>query len=112
MNVSEAAEKLGAKVLSGSAQALSRVVSGGYCGDLLSWVMGGAEPDCAWVTIMSNPNVAAVAHLAGVACVVLAEGVSPDEGLLSRCADEDIPILSSPGKAFDICGMLYGELSK
>ena len=41
-----------------------RPVTGGYCGDLLSWVMGRAPADGAWLTIMSNVNVAAVAALA------------------------------------------------
>ena len=38
-----------------------RPVSGGYAGDLLSWVLGRAGQDAAWLTIMSNQNVAAVA---------------------------------------------------
>ena len=37
-----------------------RPVTGGYCGDLLSWVMGRAPADGVWLTIMSNVNVAAV----------------------------------------------------
>ena len=40
-----------------------RVVTGGYVGDLLSWVMGRARSGQAWITIMSNQNVAAVAVL-------------------------------------------------
>ena len=47
-----------------------REVSGGYAGDLLSWVMGRAEAGSAWLTIMSNQNVAAVALMADAACVV------------------------------------------
>ena len=51
-----------------------RVVTGGYVGDLLSWVMGRARSGQAWITIMSNINTVAVASLADVACVILAEG--------------------------------------
>ena len=40
-----------------------RQVCGGYAGDLLSWVMGKAEADDAWLTIMSNPNIIAVANV-------------------------------------------------
>ena len=57
-----------------------RPVTSGYAGDLLSWVLGRAERDCAWLTIMSNQNVAAVALMAEAACVVLTEGVTPDGG--------------------------------
>ncbi|HIX93688.1 MAG TPA: hypothetical protein H9681_12530 [Firmicutes bacterium] len=55
-----------------------REVTGAYVGDLLSWVMGRAPADSVWLTIMSNVNVCAVASLADVACVILAEGVTPD----------------------------------
>ena len=61
-----------------------RPVTSGYAGDLLSWVLGRAERDCAWLTIMSNQNVAAVALMAEAACVVLTEGVAPDGELLRR----------------------------
>ena len=45
---------------------LSRLVTGGSCGDLLSWVMGRALPDSAWITVMGNVNAVAVAVLADV----------------------------------------------
>ena len=34
-----------------------REITGVYIGDLLSWVMGRAKADCAWITIMSNINI-------------------------------------------------------
>ena len=43
-----------------------RKINGVYIGDLLSWVMGRAKADDAWITIMSNINIAAVAALADV----------------------------------------------
>ena len=54
-----------------------REIGGVYIGDLLSWVMGRASADDAWITIMSNINVVAVASLADAACVLFAEGVVP-----------------------------------
>jgi len=42
---------------------LEREASSVYVGDMLSWVMSHALPDCIWVTIMSNTNVIAVASL-------------------------------------------------
>ena len=56
----------------------TREVNGAYIGDLLSWVMGRAGEDNAWITIMSNSNIVAVATLADVSCIILAEGVVPD----------------------------------
>ena len=46
-----------------------RDIDGVYIGDLLSWVMGRAQMDNAWITIMSNVNVIAVASLADGFCV-------------------------------------------
>lgn len=72
-----------------------RPVTGGYCGDLLSWVMGRAGADHAWLTIMSNVNVAAVAALSDTACVILTEGVRPDPPLLAKAQAQDINLLGT-----------------
>lgn len=72
-----------------------REIDGVYIGDLLSWVMGRAQMDNAWITIMSNVNVIAVASLADTSCVILAEGaVMPDE-LVETANEKDVNILSS-----------------
>ena len=86
-----------------------RPVTGGYCGDLLSWVMGRAPADGAWLTIMSNVNVAAVAALADVACVVLAEGVAPDPPLLNRAETQGINLLGTDWSVYD-CAVKLGAL--
>ena len=83
-----------------------RTVTGVYVGDLLSWVMGRAEADCAWVTIMSNTNVLAVATLADVACVILAEGVVPDDQLIATANDKSINILLSKENSYLTCAAL------
>lgn len=77
-------------------------VSGGYCGDLLSWVMGRASADSVWLTIMSNVNVAAVASLSDVACVVLTEGVEPDGPLLVKAKTQGINLLGSQLSTFEM----------
>lgn len=90
-------EKLGLKVFNSETV---KVVTGGYCGDLLSWVMGKVECGCAWATVMNNINVAAVAVLRDVACVVLTEGVQPDQNLLNRSVSEDITLLGFDGDSY------------
>lgn len=86
-----------------------RPVEGGYCGDLLSWVMGRAPAGGAWLTIMSNVNVAAVAALADVSCVVLAEGVIPDPPLLDKARAQGITLLGTDLSVFD-CAVRLGGL--
>ena len=49
-----------------------------FCCDLLSIAMGQAPSGSAWVTVMSNLNTLAVASLADVACVILAENAQTD----------------------------------
>ena len=70
-------------------------VSGAYIGDLLSWVMGRASADNVWITIMSNINVIAVASLSDVSCVIFAEGVTPDDDIVSVAKEKGINLLSS-----------------
>ena len=77
-----------------------RPVAGGYAGDLLSWVLGRAGQDSAWLTIMSNQNVAAVALMTDAACVVLTEGVSPDGDLLRRAQEKGVNLLGTAEDTF------------
>ncbi len=101
MKVGELCSALGAKAI--AMPSPEREIKGAYVGDLLSWVMGRADLDNAWVTIMSNVNVIAVASLAGVACVIFAEGVSPDADALKRAELEGINLLSVDGAAYETC---------
>lgn len=87
---------------------ISREICGAYVGDLLSWVMGRADADVAWITIMSNINVTAVAVLADVACVILAEGVKPDADMLSSAKEKGINVLLSPMPAYLTAKILCG----
>ncbi len=80
-----------------------REIVGAYVGDLLSWVMGRAEADSVWVTIMSNINVVAVASLADVACVIMAEGVDPDTEALKKAEAEGINLLKSTLTSYELC---------
>lgn len=87
-----------------------REISGGYAGDLLSWVMGRAQADEVWVTIMSNNNIVAVASLTDVACILLAEGVQPDAGVAETASARGVNILGSPLSTYELCTRLGGLL--
>ena len=105
MTVKGLAEKLGLEILTGDIN-LDREVNGGYCGDLLSWVMSKAQQDNAWITIMSNTNIVAVAVLTDVACVILCEGVSPEEECLKKALEQEVAILKTSMSAFELAGKL------
>lgn len=71
-----------------------REITGVYIGDLLSWVMGKASSGDAWITIMSNMNIIAVATLADTACIIVAEGVTLEKELIDMAFSKDVNILS------------------
>ena len=104
MKVSEIAAKLSLKALSQADS--SREITGVYIGDLLSWVMGRAESGDAWITIMSNINIVAVASLADVACIILAEGVVPDENVCATALQKGINIYTSEKTAYQLAATL------
>ena len=61
MKVSELKEKLGMTLVT-KEDFDDREIKGCYIGDLLSWVMGRAQSDNVWITIMNNINIVAVAY--------------------------------------------------
>ena len=109
MTVGELAKTLSLEPLSVAEE--EREINGVYVGDLLSWVMGRAESGNVWITIMSNINVVAVATLADVACVVLAEGVSLSEDVRATAAQKGVNIYSSPKTAYGLA-VAMAELLK
>lgn len=88
-----------------------REIEGAYTGDLLSWVMGRCQAGQAWLTIMSNRNVIAVATLSDPSCVILTEGVQLDEETKAIAAEKEINILSTELPSFEAC-VLLSELIK
>lgn len=83
-----------------------REVTGCYIGDLLSWVMGAAKSGDAWITIMSNINIVAVAALCDTSLVLLAEGVTVDEEVKKAAEERDVNILSSEKSAFALASAI------
>lgn len=72
-----------------------REITGVYIGDLLSWVMGRAQSGDAWITIMSNINIIAVASLADTSCIIVSEDVALDEDIKNKANEKGINIISS-----------------
>ena len=110
MNVHELAAVCGFTYYSGS-NAEGREVGGAYCCDLLSWVIGRAGEEDALVTVMSNPNVIAVAVMADLPCVVLTEGVKPDEKALEKAAENGVIVLSSAKTSYETAIEIYHALN-
>ena len=108
MTVKELASALSLTAFSAADE--DREVTGGYAGDLLSWVMGRAEADEAWITIMSNQNIVAVATLTDVAVIILAEDVQPDAGVAETAQQRGINLYGSVLPTYELCMKLGGLL--
>ena len=102
MTVNELAARTGAEpvVLADG----GREIRGAYTGDLLSWVMGRGKQDQAWVTIMTNINIVAVATLVDFACI--------GEDVREAARAKGVNLLASPRPAFELCAALAGEADK
>ncbi len=100
MTVSELVKELNLTVITNK-DFDDREIKGCFVGDLLSWVMGRAEQGSAWITIMNNVNIVAVAALVDMACIILAEGVDATEEIVKKADDQGIIILSTEKNCYD-----------
>ena len=101
MTVKQMSDRLGLKVI--CLPDGDREVTGGYAGDLLSWVMCRANSGDAWITIMSNVNIVAVATLADPSCIILSEGVTLDGGVIEKAQSMGVNLLGSDKDTFSLC---------
>ncbi len=98
MKISELAEKCGWKALN---FAEDREVEGCYIGDLLSWVMGRAQENNVWLTVMGNVNAIAVAVLADTSAIVLTENSALDAEALARAQQRGVNIYSTEDNTYE-----------
>ena len=101
MTVKELAERLSLKILTQPDD--TREIGGCNAGDLLSWVMGRAQSDDAWVTIMTNVNIVAVAMLADVSCVIVAENAEIDNDVVEKATEKGINLYMSDRTIYQLC---------
>lgn len=111
MTVEQLANNCSLEIVQGG-EALKKTVTGGYCGDLLSWVMGRAGVGSAWVTVMGNENAVAVAVLADVSCIILAQDAVLDRQAAIHAAENSVAVLKSDKGAFDIAALVAGALKQ
>lgn len=107
MTVKDLVKKLELKILVEGD--LDREITGGYCGDLLSWVMGRARSGDCWFTVMGNINAIGVCVLADCACIVLCENATLDDNAKMRAEMQGVSILSSEENSYTLATRL-GEM--
>lgn len=99
MTVKQLAAQCGFETICGG-DGLEREATDVFCCDLLSWAMGRAPADSAWITVMGNLNAVAVAVLADCACLVLAENAAADDAMTAKATQEGVAVLRTSLPAF------------
>lgn len=103
MFIEEFATIIDGKIVTQSTNINNIKVDNVYICDLLSWVMSHAQKGDAWITVLTNVNVPAVAMMTEVACVIIPEGIEIEELTLKKANENGIIIISSPYSSFEIC---------
>lgn len=106
MQVKDLVEKFDLSVAAGKT-GLDREIMDGYCGDLLSEVMGNAPAGCVWLTVQGHQNIVAVAVLRELAAIIITGGQEPDEETLRKADQEAIPVLLWPDSSFRLAGRIF-----
>ena len=88
-----------------------REACGVYIGDLLSWVMGRANADNVWVTVMTNANTVAVATLTDVSMVIVTDGSEMPPETLALAKEKGVNLARTKASSYEICVRLGGLLS-
>lgn len=109
MTVNDIVKSLNLKVISGN-KGLSNNITGGYTSDLLSDVMGHAQPGNIWITLQTHKNIMAIASLKDLAAIVVIKDFSPSEEAIQKSEEDQIPILSTSSGAFEISGKIFNIL--
>jgi hypothetical protein len=101
LKLSEVVEALSLQVEAGGDK-LDKEVTGGYVGDLLSHVMAKARAGNLWVTVQAHPNIVAVAVVANLSGIIVAESTPIDPLTVQKAEDQGIALFSAPGNAFAV----------
>jgi serine kinase of HPr protein (carbohydrate metabolism regulator) len=94
------------------AEFLQNEVTGGYCSDLLSDVIGHAEEGYLWITIQVHKNIMAVASLKELSAIILVQNLKAEKEVLEISEREGIPVLGTSASAFEIAGKIYQMLNE
>ena len=107
MNLQEIITKLNLKVLTQHKDFSTIPVKSGYCSDLLSCVMTGADPEGVWVTLMAHNNIVAVAALLDLSAIIITEDAQPDSETINQADQKGVTMLSTTVDNFEVVGKLW-----
>ncbi len=111
MTVKELSQKLNCKIIAGN-DGTNREIENCYIGDLLSFVMGKAQENDVWLTVMGNVNAIAVAVLADISCILLVENSTLDDDAKQKADVQQVAILQSEETSYNLAIKIYNLLQE
>jgi len=111
MTIENMVTLLDLQILAGE-QHLGEKITGGYCSDLLSDVIGNSKEGQVWITMQIHKNIIAVASLKDLAAIIVVNGGKPVKETLEMADKEGVPVLRTTAPAFEIAGKLFQLLTK
>jgi predicted transcriptional regulator len=112
MLIEELINAINGRILAAGADIRGRSIENVYICDLLSWVLSHASKGDAWITVLTNVNVPAVAMLTGVACVIIPENIEVEKYTLEKAEENGITIIGSRYNSFEICKKVIEKLGR
>jgi hypothetical protein len=107
LTLNEIIRKLDLTVLTETNDFAEIPIKSGYCSDLLSCVMTGAEPEGLWITLMAHSNIVAVAALLDLSAIIITEDAQPDQETIEKANTKGVIMLSTPDPNYEIVGRLW-----
>ena len=108
MKIGEMAKKMELETICNECE--DSEIQGGYTSDLLSDVMANAGHDQVFITIQSHKNTVAVATLAGISAIILANNRPVPDDMIASAKEEGIALFRSTENQFILSGKLYALL--
>ena len=108
MKLSEIRDALKATVIVGE-DSLDMHVATGAGSDLMSDLLRGPTHGVVLLSGMNNLQVIRTSIIAGVAAIVLVRGNKPDQEMIQKARNHDLPLLSTPFTMFTSCGRLFSK---
>lgn len=107
LTLNEIIQKLNLTIVTEANDFAEIPVKSGYCSDLLSCVMTGAEPEGLWITLMSHSNIVAVAALLDLSAIIITEDAQPDQETIEKANAKGVIMLSTPDPNYEVVGRLW-----
>lgn len=101
MNINDLVEIISGQLLTLNGDR-SKKIEDVYICDLLSWVLSHANKSSAWITVLTNVNVPAVALMVEAACVIITEDIKVEELTLRRANENGVILISTKLNSFEV----------